>query len=216
MEELLNALKTDFKGQRGEEIRQLCLNRGPKYGRDDPYVDSIARTIADFCAEESHRYMSARGCRCSSAVFPVAANTPLGLIVGALPSGRKAGTPLADGVSPEQGTDRAPTEVIKSVTAFDHARHENGLLLNMKFHPAVLQNDEGLRKLVALIRTYFDLGGWHIQFNCVSADTLRDAQQHPENYPGLMVRVAGYSAYFNDLSKETQNDIISRTEYCSI
>jgi len=216
MEELLGALKTGFEGKRGEEIRQLCLTRGPKYGRDDPYVDSIARTIADFCAEESHSYMSARGCRCSSAVFPVAANTPLGLITGALPSGRKAGTPLADGVSPEQGTDRAPTEVIKSVTAFDHARHENGLLLNMKFHPTVLKDDEGLRKLVALIRTYFDLGGWHVQFNCVSADTLRDAQKYPEKYPGLMIRVAGYSAYFNDLSKETQDDIISRTEHNSI
>lgn len=216
MDELIDALQSDFDGPRGEEIRQFCLNRAPKYGRDDASVDSIARGIADFCAEESHQYMSARGCRCSSAIFPVAANTPLGLITGALPSGRKSGTPLADGVSPEQGSDRSPTEVIKSVTAYDHARHENGLLLNMKFNPMVLKDDDGLRNLANLIRTYFDMGGWHVQFNCISGETLRDAQAHPEKYPGLMVRVAGYSAYFHDLARETQDDIINRTEHCSI
>jgi len=216
MEELVDALDSDFEGQRGEEIRQWLLTRGPKYGRDDPYVDEIAGRIADFCSELAHQYMSARGCRSVSAMYPVAANTPLGLVVGALPSGRKAGTPLADGVSPEQGTDRTPTEVIKSVTSWDHARHENGILLNMKFNPTVLKDDEGLRKLVALIKTYQELGGWHIQFNVISAETLRDAQEHPEKYPGLMVRVAGYSAYFNDLAKETQDDIISRTEYCFV
>lgn len=216
IEELVDALDSNFEGQRGEEIRQWLLTRGPKYGRDDPYVDEIAGRIADFCSELAHQYMSARGCRSVSAMYPVAANTPLGLIVGALPSGRKAGTPLADGVSPEQGTDRTPTEVIKSVTSWDHARHENGILLNMKFNPTVLKDDEGLRKLVALIRTYQELGGWHIQFNVISAKTLRDAQEHPEKYLGLMVRVAGYSAYFNDLAKETQDDIISRTEYCFV
>lgn len=106
--------------------------------------------------------------------------------------------------------------MIKSVTAFDHARHENGLLLNTKFNPTVLKDDDGLRDLTNLIRTYFDMGGWHVQFNCISGDTLRTAQAHPEKYPGLMVRVAGYSAYFHDLAQETQDDIISRTENCAI
>jgi len=216
MEELIGALDKNFEGQRGEEIRQLLLTRGPKYGRDDHYVDEIARRIADFCSQISHQYWSIRGCRYVSAMFPVAANTPLGLVVGALPSGRRAGMPLADGVSPEQGTDRSPTEVIKSVTSYDHVRHENGLLLNMKFNPTAVEDDKGLRNLIALIRTFFDLGGWHIQLNVVSADTLRSAQKNPEKYPGLIVRVAGYSAYFSDLSKETQDDIISRTEYTSL
>jgi len=216
MDDLIDALDNNFEGQRGEEIRQLLKTRGPKYGWDDPYVDKIAKRIADYCSEISHKYMSIRGCNYVSAMFPVAANTPLGLVVGALPSGRKAGVPLADGVSPEQSTDRSPTEVIKSVTSYDHARHENGLLLNMKFSPAVLEGEEGLKKLSALIRTFFDLGGWHIQINVVSADTLKDAQVNPDKYPALMVRVAGYSAFFNDLSRETQNDIISRTEHCFI
>jgi len=133
-----------------------------------------------------------------------------------LPSGRKAGMPLADGVSPQQGTDVSPTEVVKSVTSYDHVRHENGLLLNMKFNPSVLEDERGLRNFVSLVKTFCQLGGWHIQVNVVSADTLRDAQKHPEKYPTLMVRVAGYSAYFNDLALETQNDIISRTEHCFV
>lgn len=212
-DELLGALDSNFDGQRGQEIQLLLLNRGPKYGRDDPYVDGIAKTIADFCADEAHKYRSYRGCRFVSAMFPVAANTPLGLVVGALPSGRKAGSPLADGVSPQQGTDISPTEVVKSVSSYDHVRHENGLLLNMKFSPSVLEDERGLRNLVSLVKTFFQLGGWHIQVNVVSADTLKEAQRYPEKYPTLMVRVAGYSAFFNDLSKETQDDIISRTEH---
>jgi formate C-acetyltransferase len=211
LEELLDALDKNFEGK--EELRQMLLNRGPKYGRDDKYVDEIARRIADFCAEEPTKYVSPRGCRFISGLYPVSANVPLGLAVGALPSGRKAGMPLAEGISPMQGTDRSPTEVIKSITSFDHARHQDGGMLNMKFSPAVLADERGLKNFASLLRTYCDRGGWHIQFNVVSAATLKDAQARPEKYPSLMVRVAGYSAYFNDLSREMQNDIISRMEH---
>ncbi len=213
LDDLIDALDNDFKGQKGEELRQLLLNRGAKYGRDDPYVDEIAKRIADFCSKTAYEFKSIRNCRSVSAMYPVAANTPLGMVVGALPSGRKAGMPLADGISPEQGTDGSPTEVIKSVTSWDHARHPNGTLLNMKFNPSLLKNDDGLRNMVSLIRTFQDLGGWHVQFNVISAETLKDAQNEPKKYPDLMVRVAGYSAYWNDLAKETQDDIISRTEH---
>jgi formate C-acetyltransferase len=213
LENLIDALDNNFEDQNGEKIRQLLLNRGPKYGRDDPYVDEIAKRIADFCSKTAYEFTSIRNCRSVSAMYPVAANTPLGMVVGALPSGRKAGMPLADGISPEQGTDGSPTEVIKSVTSWDHSRHPNGTLLNMKFNPSLLKNDNGLRNIVSLVRTFQDLGGWHVQFNVISAETLKDAQNSPEKYPGLMVRVAGYSAYWNDLAKETQDDIISRAEY---
>ncbi|GAH85121.1 unnamed protein product [marine sediment metagenome] len=149
-------------------------------------------------------------------MYPVSANTPLGMVVGALPSGRVAGTPLADGISPQQGTDKSPTEVIKSVTKFDHARHLDGGMLNIKFNPSVLADERGLRNFVSLVRTFLDRGGWHIQVNVVDAAILKNAQEHPEKYPTLMVRVAGYSAYFNDLCRETQNDIISRVEHTGI
>lgn len=211
MDELIDVLDNNFEGK--EDLRLMLLNRGPKYGKDDDYVDDIARRVADFCAEESYKYTSMRGCKFISGFYPISANTPLGMAVGALPSGRKAGTPLAEGISPQQGTDKSPTEVIKSVTKFDHARHLDGGMLNMKFNPSVLAGERGLRNFVSLVRTFLDRRGWHIQFNVVDAATLRDAQQHPEKYPTLMVRVAGYSAYFNDLCRETQNDIISRTEH---
>lgn len=214
MDELVSALDNNFGDK--EDLRLMLLNRGPKYGRDDEYVDGITRRIADFCAEEVSRYTSFRGCQGISGMYPVSANTPLGTAVGALPSGRKAGMPLADGISPQQGTDKTPTEVIKSVTSFDHARHCDGGMLNLKFNPSVLAGERGLRNFVSLLRAYLARGGWHIQFNVIDAATLKDAQEHPQQYPALMVRVAGYSAYFNDLSRETQEDIISRVEHTGI
>jgi len=214
MAELVRALDNNFEGK--EDLRLMLLNRGPKYGKDDDCVDDIVRRVADFCAEESQRHVSIRGCKCVSGMFPVSANTPLGMVVGGLPSGRQAGKPLADGISPQQGTDKSPTEVIKSVTKWDHARHLNGGMLNLKFTPSVLAGESGLRNFVSLLRTYLDQGGWHVQFNVIDVATLRDAQEHPDKYPALMVRVAGYSAYFNDLSREVQNDIISRTEHSGI
>lgn len=214
MDELIYALDNNFEGK--EDLRLMLLNRGPKYGRDDESVDKIARRIADSCAEEASKYTSFRGCKGISGLYPVSSNTPLGMAVGALPSGRKAGMPLADGISPQQGTDKSPTEVIKSVTSFDHARHLDGGMLNLKFNPSVLAGEKGLRNFVSLLRTYLGRGGWHVQFNVVDAATLRDAQEHPEKYLSLIVRVAGYSAYFNDLAREVQNDIISRVEHTSV
>jgi len=211
MEELIDLLDTNFEGR--EDLRLLLLNRGPKYGRDDDYVDDIARRVSDFCAEEPSKYTSIRGCKFCSNLFNVSANTPAGAAVGALPSGRKAGTPLTDSASPQQGTDKSPTEVIKSVTKWDHAKHLNGDLVNMNFSPSVFEGERGLRNFVSLLRTFIDRGGFQIQFNIVDAATLKDAQKHPEKYTSLMVRVAGYSAYFNELCKETQDDIISRTEH---
>lgn len=209
--ELIDALDNDFEGR--EDLRQLLITRGPKYGRDDECADAIARWVADLCHEEAAKYMSPRGVRFTSAMFPISAYVPLGQIVGALPSGRHATLPLADGVSPEANTDRSPTEVIKSVTSYDHVRHENGLLLNVRFSPSAVEGDEGLRKLAAVVRTFFERGGWHIQLNVIDSKTLRDAQAHPEKYTHLMVRVAGYSAYFSDLCREIQDSIIARTEH---
>jgi formate C-acetyltransferase len=139
-----------------------------------------------------------------------------GKVTGATPDGRKAGEPLSEGVSPVQGADRkGPTAVIKSAAKIDHAR-TGGTLLNQKFTPQLLADEEGLDKLFHLIRAYFKLDGHHIQFNVVSSDMLRDAQKHPEKYRDLIVRVAGYSDYFVDLNVELQNEIIKRTEHKSL
>ena len=137
-------------------------------------------------------------------------------MTGATPDGRPAGRPLSEGISPVQGADRAgPTAVIKSVAKMDHAK-TGGTLLNMKFSPQVLEGEEGIKKFARLIRTYFALGGHHVQFNVVSAEVLREAQQKPEEYRGLLVRVAGYTDYFCDLSRALQEEIISRTEHETI
>jgi formate C-acetyltransferase len=133
--------------------------------------------------------------------------------VGATPDGRKAGTPLADGVSPVSGMDHAgPTASVKSVAHLDHVIASNGTLLNMKFHPNALKDDRGIQNLVGVTETFFTGGGTHIQYNVVSGDMLKDAQKNPDNYQGMVVRVAGYSAFFTSLDKAIQDDIIARTE----
>ena len=214
MSEMIDLLDTNFEGR--EDLRLMLENRAPKYGRDDDFVDNITAEIADFCSEEVRKYKCKRGCEFINGLYPVSANTPMGMVVGALPSGRKAGTPLAEGLSPSQGTDKSPTEAIKSVTKFDHSRHLDGGMLNMKFNPSVLADERGMKNMISLVKTYFDRGGWHIQFNVVDTATLKEAQVHPEMHASLMVRVAGYSAYFIDLCKETQDDIISRAEHSFI
>jgi formate C-acetyltransferase len=148
-------------------------------------------------------------------LLPTTVHIYFGKVVGATPGGRKAGEPLSEGVSPVQGADRSgPTAVIKSVSKIDHFR-TGGTLLNQKFAPDLLTDEVGVGKLSHLIRTYFRLGGHHIQFNVINAQTLRDAQRHPEKYRDLMVRVAGYSDYFVNLSVDLQNEIIRRTEHKS-
>jgi len=191
------------------------LLAAPKFGNDDDYVDSLTREASDFMIRDMPNYRSWTGGRGGAAMLPVSQNVPFGEICRATPDGRKAGTPLADGCSPQQGTDRkGPTAAVKSAAKLNHVACDNGTLLNQKITPQIMKDVSGLRKLAQLIRTYFEYKGQHIQFNVASAEVLRDAQKHPEKYPDLLVRVAGYSALFVSLDRQVQDDIISRTEQC--
>jgi formate C-acetyltransferase len=213
MGQLLKALKTDFGGD--EPLRQRLVNRTPKYGNDDDYADDIMREVfeAYYCAIEG-RPNTKGGCYRIN-LLPTTVHVYFGKLVGATPDGRKASEPLSEGVSPVQGADRkGPTAVLNSAAKIDHVR-TGGTLLNQKFTPQLLADEEGLDKLASLIRTYFRLDGHHIQFNVVSSEMLRDAQQHPEKHRDLIVRVAGYSDYFVDLNVDLQNEIIKRTEHAS-
>ena len=185
----------------------------PKYGNDVKEVDEFARKIAYVYTKELEKYSNPRGGKFQAGLYPVSANVPLGAQTGATPDGRLAYTPVADGVSPAAGRDsHGPTAACNSVSTLDHFIASNGTLYNMKFHPTALAGTNGLENFVALVQGYFDRKGSHMQFNVVSRETLRDAQKHPENYKGLVVRVAGYSALFTTLSRSLQEDIINRTE----
>ena len=213
MAELLDALASDFEGTRGEEICRMCLSI-PKYGNDDPYVDSIAKEIMRLPPEETGKYTAQYGQKWRAAIIPITTIFPFGMVTGALPSGRKAGTQLAEGCSPKQGTDlHGPTASMKSVTAFDHSQWLDGTQLNIKFSPNALKDRRGLMNMAALVKTYLARGGFHVQFNVVNKETLQAAQKNPEEYKGLTVRVSGYNSYFTALSKEMQDDIIDRTEH---
>ena len=212
MEELVKAIDANFEGC--EPLRQRLINWAPKYGNDDDYVDVFARDMTDFVAEEVKRYRSRKGCELISGLYPVSSHVPHGMVVWALPSGRKAGQPLADGCSPSQGTDaKGPTAAFKSVAKLNHENHTAGTLYNMKFNPSAVKGERGTENLAALIRAFFDLGGYHVQFNVIDAATLRAAQENPSEYKFLLIRVAGYSAYFVELCREIQDDIIARTEH---
>jgi formate C-acetyltransferase len=214
MGELLEALRTNFHGY--ETLRQKLVNRTPKYGNDDDYADQFARTVFEDYYEAVDGRPNTKDGHYRINLLPTTVHIYFGKAVGATPDGRKAGEPLSEGVSPVQGADRkGPTAVIKSVAKIDHAR-TGGTLLNQKFTPQLLADEEGLDKLAHLIRTYFKLDGHHIQFNVVNSDMLRDAQRRPEKYRDLIVRVAGYSDYFVDLNVELQNEIIKRTEHTSL
>lgn len=213
MEQIIDMMDTNFEGKEAE--RQMLLNRAPKYGNDDDYVDRIVAEVGKVWCEEVEKYtIPRRGGVHSPGIYTVISNVPFGAIVGALPSGRLAGFPLADGgLSPQVGSDKkGPSAVINSASKIDQRLASNGTLLNQRFHPAALEGNEGTRNLASLIKTYHDKGGYHIQFNVVSSETLRDAQQNPDNYKDLLVRVAGYSAYFTSLSPEVQDNIIRRAE----
>lgn len=210
--DLLKACRDDFKGQH-EIVRQILLNKTPKYGNDNDYADNIARELVEIYFEALDGRSNTRGGRYRVNLLPTTVHIYFGKLCGATTDGRKAGKPLSEGVSPSQGADRqGPTAVIKSVTKWDHTK-TGGTLLNMKFSPQVLRTKRDLKKMAGLIRTFFQLGGHHIQFNIINKEVLRDAQKHPEDYRNLLVRVAGYSDYFVSLHKELQNEIISRTEH---
>ncbi len=209
--ELRAALAADFEGH--ERVRQLLLHRTPRYGNDDDRADRLMTRVfeAYFAAVEGRP--NTRGGRYHVNLLPTTCHVYFGSVTGATPDGRRAGMPLSEGVSPVQGADRrGPTAVLRSVAKLDHVR-TGGTLLNQKFSPGVLAGDEGLDRLAQLVRGYFRLGGHHIQFNVVDAETLRRARRDPQAHRDLIVRVAGYSDYFCDLSEALQDEIISRTEH---
>jgi formate C-acetyltransferase len=211
LKKLITALDADFKGQ--EALRQRFLNRTPKYGNDDDYADSLMKRVFEAYFEAVEGRPTVRGGVYHIDLLPTTCHIYFGKVTGATADGRKAGEPVSEGVSPVQGADRhGPTAVIKSVGKMDHIR-TGGTLLNQKFTPQLIADDEGLADLGHLVRSYFRMDGHHIQFNVVTADTLREAQKHPEKYRDLIVRVAGYSDYFVDCGRELQEEIIKRTEH---
>ncbi|MCR4428465.1 MAG: glycyl radical protein [Caldiserica bacterium] len=210
MREILEALRTNFESN--PQLRQTLWEKTPRYGNDDPFADQILEDWFNLFFNLVAGRPNTRGGNWYINFLSTTVHVYFGSMVGATPDGRKALQPLSDGISPTQGTDRkGPTAVIKSASRMDHAR-TGGTLLNMKFTPQVLEG-ENLKKLAQLIRAYFALGGHHVQFNVVNAETLRAAQANPEAYRDLIVRVAGYSDYFCDLNKALQDEIIARTEH---
>ena len=204
---------SDSEKARYREIKRLIEEEAPKYGNDIYDVDMFARDVANSYTKEVEKYKNARGGIFQAGLYPVSANVPLGASTGATPDGRLAYTPLADGIGPASGRDvKGPTATANSVAKLEQGVASNGTLLNQKFHPSALAGMSGLSKFVALIRSYFDQKGMHVQFNVVTKETLLDAQQNPEKYKTLVVRVAGYSALFTTLSRSLQDDIINRTE----
>ena len=198
---------------RYKEIKRLIDEEAPKYGNDIYDVDMFARDVANTYTKEVEKYKNPRGGVFQAGLYPVSANVPLGASTGATPDGRLAYTPLADGIGPASGRDKkGPTATANSVAKLEQSVASNGTLLNQKFHPSALAGMSGLSKFVALIRSYFDQKGMHVQFNVVTKETLLDAQNNPEKYKTLVVRVAGYSALFTTLSRSLQDDIINRTE----
>ena len=210
--EIYKTVKERHSDPRYQEIREMILAED-KYGNDIAEVDAMARDAAYTYTRPLLQYQNPRGGVFQAGLYPVSANVPLGAQTGASPDGRLAGTPVADGVSPSAGMDiHGPTSAANSVSCLDHGIASNGTLFNMKFHPSALAGESGLENFVALVQTYFEMKGSHMQFNVVSRETLRDAQKNPDKYRSLVVRVAGYSALFTTLSKSLQDDIINRTE----
>jgi formate C-acetyltransferase len=208
---LLEALRQNFKGF--EEMQYDLIYNTPRYGNDDDYADAQAVTVFEMFHDAVNGRPTPRGGIHRINMLPTTSHVYFGNVTGATPDGRKASVPLSEGISPSQGVDHhGPTAVIRSASKIDHLR-TGGTLLNQKFSPEFFEDEENQKKLIALIRSYFSLDGHHIQFNVVSADTLRAAQAHPELYRDLIVRVAGYSDYFNDLGEDLQNEIIRRTEH---
>ena len=209
--DLVKALDANFEGK--EILRQRLVNRTHKYGNDDDYADDLAVRAFDVLVEEVDGRPNTKGGRYRVEMLPTTSHIYFGSVTGAMPDGRKAGLPLSEGISPVQGADRhGPTAVFKSAAKMDHIK-TGGALLNMKFTPALLADEDGIVKLGHMVRAYFRMNGHHVQFNVVRAETLRKAQAEPEAYRDLIVRVAGYSDYFCDLARELQEEIISRTEH---
>ncbi|MFC1640338.1 trans-4-hydroxy-L-proline dehydratase [Gemmatimonadota bacterium] len=213
MQDLLDALAANFEGH--EKARLLLAERSPKYGNDDDYADSVMKELFEAYFQAVDGRNNTKGGTYHINLLPTTCHIYFGSVVQATPDGRKAGEPLSEGVSPVQGADRhGPTAVLKSVAKMDHAR-TGGTLLNQKLAPGLLDSEGGLDKFVDLVRSYFRMDGHHIQFNVIDVATLRAAQENPDKYRDLIVRVAGYSDYFCDLSAALQDEIIARTEHAA-
>ena len=218
--ELAETLQTNFDGPAGKKIRKILINNAPKYGNDDDYVDMLGKEAYDVYCLDISKYKNNRygkgpiGGNWFAATVTISSNISAGESVGATPDGRSANEPTADGISPSHGTEKkGPTAVMRSVDKLSTLYITGGNLLNNRIMPSSLEGEQGLKKLIALIKGHFSLYGWHIQFNTVDTKILEDAQDNPENYASLTVRVAGYSALFVALDKKVQNDIIGRTKF---
>ena len=219
-QEVKQALDNNFEGERGEEIRQILTNLVPKYGEDNDFVDEMTAAALDDYNDIIPGFKNMRygrgpiGGNYYPSTVTISANITAGDVVGATPDGRKRSEPTADGISPSQGTGKkGPTAIFHSVSKLPTIKMTGGQLLNIRLTPDSLSTDPGIQKLSALLRAYVDMKGWHVQFNTVSTDVLRDAILHPENYKDLIVRVAGYSALFVALDPVLQRDIIERMEH---
>lgn len=210
MDEVLSAVGKNFKGE--EVMRQFIMNRTPFFGNDDPYADEIATRVYNDLLALIDGKPNIRGGKYHLNMLSTTCHVYFGKVMGATPNGRLAGKSISDGTSPSHGADtNGPSAVIKSLSKIDHTK-SGGTLLNQRFLPSLLKRDEDIKKLGQLIRSYFTLGGHHIQFNIVDTATLIAAQQNPDDYKDLLVRMAGYSDYFNDMNADLQQEIIERTQ----
>ena len=211
-EEFLQAILDNWEGH--EELRQIVLNTVPHYGNNDPYADESMTYVMNLYYDITRAFST---CRCTTykcGTFGASDHVVQGEITWATPDGRKTGDPIADACSPAQGRDKCgPTSVLTSATKYEQGHLMDGMALNLKIHPTSLQGDEGITKLEHLTQTYFNQGGMEVQYNVVDGETLRKAQKNPEKYHNLVVRIAGFSAYFVDMTEAMQNDIISRAEH---
>ena len=210
MDQLLKAVAKNWEGE--EKMRQYIRNHTPFFGNDDEYADKIAVRVYDDLVKAIEGRPNTRGGKTELNMLSTTCHNYFGSVCGATPNGRMAHFAISDGTSPAHGSDsHGPTAVIKSLGKLDQTK-SGGTLLNVRFVPNLLKREEDQRKLASLVRTYFRFGGHHIQFNIVDTSTLHDAQKHPDEYKDLLVRVAGYSDYFNDMTEQLQNEIIARTE----
>ena len=210
MEELMQALEDNFEGH--DRIANLVRNKTPKYGNDDDYADDIMRSVFEYYRGQVTGRPNMLGGMYRINMLPTTCHVYFGDVMMASANGRLAHKPVSEGISPEKGADtNGPTAVVKSCAKMDHLQ-TGGTLLNQKFTPSVVSGDEGLEQMANLVRAYFNMDGHHIQFNVIDRETLIQAQKHPDDYKDLIVRVAGYSDHFRNLSKALQDEIIERTE----
>lgn len=213
MDRLLKAMEADFVGY--EDVHEMVMNKVPKYGNDDPYVDELAVKVVDIYCQETDKHKSLFGGRFHPGFSSVSSNVPYGTVISALPNGRKQWTPLADGCSPSHNVDKSgPTAVAISSGKLNHEGMSGGSILNVKFSPSLVKSKEGMQHFSSYVKGMLEAGVWHAQFNVADAKTLREAQLSPDKFSDLIVRVAGYSAFFTALSPKLQEDVIDRTEHC--